>query len=159
MQEKSFPHVTGRLPVPGATGRTRPNRPEGTLSMKLLRHKTDDDTSRSVDRQTAESDDEAGAARAQGASDFDLEAAATTRTGDDRDFKPATTAPGDGPDRPSQLGFKGIWAAVRRTASQYSIDNLSDWAAALTYYGVYIWPRCALLSAMASACHCSSAHH
>jgi membrane protein len=105
--------------------------------MKLLRHKADNDPSRSVDNETADGDDETAAeARAKGASDFDLEAAATTRTGDRRDFTPAGTSPGDGPDKPSQLRFQGIWAAIRRTVSQFSIDNLSDWAAALTYYGV-----------------------
>jgi membrane protein len=105
--------------------------------MKLLRHKADDDASRSVNNETVAGDDETAAeARAKGASDYDLEAAATTRTGGDGEFKPAGTAPGDGPDKPSQLRFKGIWAAIRRTVSQYSTDNLSDWAAALTYYGV-----------------------
>jgi YihY family inner membrane protein len=40
------------------------------------------------------------------------------------------------PDRPSQLGA-GHWrGAIKRTLAEYRADNLSDWAAALTYYGV-----------------------
>ena len=30
----------------------------------------------------------------------------------------------------------GWWATIRRTASEFQEDNLSDWAAALTYYGL-----------------------
>jgi membrane protein len=44
--------------------------------------------------------------------------------------------PDAGPDRPSQLRAKGILAALRRTVRQFSEDNISDWAAALTYYGI-----------------------
>jgi membrane protein len=41
-----------------------------------------------------------------------------------------------GPDRPSQLGFRA-WAGVfRRTISEFIDDDLTDMAAALTYYGV-----------------------
>jgi len=48
------------------------------------------------------------------------------------------TAMGDGdkPDRPAQLGKGGIWAAIKRTVTEFKEDNLTDWAAALTYYGV-----------------------
>ena len=85
-------------------------------------------------------------ARAKGASDFDLDAAATTRTGDDREYKLDAASPAEGPSSPWQLRFKGLWAAVRRTAKQYSVDNLSDWAAALTYYGVLsIFPAALVL--------------
>jgi membrane protein len=30
----------------------------------------------------------------------------------------------------------GIWATLKRTASEFQEDNLTDWAAALTYYGL-----------------------
>jgi YihY family inner membrane protein len=39
-------------------------------------------------------------------------------------------------DRPSELGGGSWWAAIRRTMAEFRVDNLSDRAAALTYYGV-----------------------
>jgi len=42
----------------------------------------------------------------------------------------------DAPDRPTQLGKRSWWAALKRTGKQFKEDNLSDWAAALTYYGI-----------------------
>ncbi len=44
--------------------------------------------------------------------------------------------PGDAPDKPSALGRDGWAAAARRTAREFKADNLRDWAAALTYYGI-----------------------
>jgi membrane protein len=44
---------------------------------------------------------------------------------------------GDGkPDKPAQLGKGGVWAAIKRTVKEFKKDNLTDWAAALTYYGI-----------------------
>jgi membrane protein len=41
-----------------------------------------------------------------------------------------------GPDAPTDLS-KGSWlATLKRTGREFSHDNLTDWAAALTYYGV-----------------------
>ena len=37
---------------------------------------------------------------------------------------------------PAKLKGKGLFAALKRTFKQYSEDNVSDWAAALTYYGL-----------------------
>jgi YihY family inner membrane protein len=37
---------------------------------------------------------------------------------------------------PTQLPGGSWWAAVKRTFKEFRIDNLSDWAAALTYYSV-----------------------
>jgi membrane protein len=68
--------------------------------------------------------------------DFDIDAAATTRTGDDAHGDISTVPPSAGPDSPTALRGKGLFAALRRTFKQFSSDNLSDWAAALTYYGV-----------------------
>lgn len=67
---------------------------------------------------------------------YDVDAAATTRTGDDVPDDLSTVPPDAGPDSPTALKGKGLFAAVKRTFKQYSSDNLSDWAAALTYYGV-----------------------
>jgi membrane protein len=40
------------------------------------------------------------------------------------------------PDEPTDLGGRGWWAALKRTFGEFREDNLTDWAAALTYYGV-----------------------
>jgi membrane protein len=40
------------------------------------------------------------------------------------------------PDQPTDLGGRGWWAALKRTVREFKEDNLTDWAAALTYYGV-----------------------
>jgi membrane protein len=45
-------------------------------------------------------------------------------------------SPDAGPDKPSELDAKGIFAALKRTIKEFSEDNVTDWAAALTYYGV-----------------------
>jgi membrane protein len=45
-------------------------------------------------------------------------------------------SPDAGPDKPSELDAKGIFAALKRTVKEFSEDNVTDWAAALTYYGV-----------------------
>jgi membrane protein len=66
----------------------------------------------------------------------DAEAVATTRTGDDKGYDLSAPPPDAGPDSPTELKGKGLFAALKRTFKQYSQDNLSDWSAALTYYGV-----------------------
>jgi membrane protein len=60
----------------------------------------------------------------------------TALTAQDRDADLRAPGPDAGPDKPSQLHRKGVFAAVKRTFKQFSEDNVSDWAAALTYYGV-----------------------
>jgi membrane protein len=45
-------------------------------------------------------------------------------------------SPDAGPEGPTDLGAKGWLAALKRTLKEFSEDNISDWAAALTYYGV-----------------------
>jgi membrane protein len=42
----------------------------------------------------------------------------------------------EGPESPTDLGGRGWWAALKRTVREFKDDNLTDWAAALTYYGV-----------------------
>jgi YihY family inner membrane protein len=53
---------------------------------------------------------------------------------------------GRAPERPTQLPAGSWWAAVRRTVREFQIDNLKDWAAALTYYSVLsIFPALVVL--------------
>jgi membrane protein len=40
------------------------------------------------------------------------------------------------PHEPTDLGGRGWWAALKRTVKEFREDNLTDWAAALTYYSV-----------------------
>jgi membrane protein len=44
--------------------------------------------------------------------------------------------PGRAPDKPTELGGGGWLAALRRVPKEYSDDDLSDWAAALTYRAI-----------------------
>ena len=39
-------------------------------------------------------------------------------------------------DRPGYPRETGTFATLKRTWKEFSQDNLTDWAAALTYYGV-----------------------
>ena len=40
------------------------------------------------------------------------------------------------PESPTRLGTRSWLGVVKRTGKEFSADNLTDWAAALTYYGV-----------------------
>jgi membrane protein len=40
------------------------------------------------------------------------------------------------PETPTDLAAKGWWATLKRTVREFKEDNLTDWAAALTYYGI-----------------------
>jgi membrane protein len=40
------------------------------------------------------------------------------------------------PDKPTDLRMRSWFGVLRRTVSEFKADNLTDWAAALTYYGV-----------------------
>jgi membrane protein len=59
---------------------------------------------------------------------------------DDRTRKPETVRPSGhsepGPEVPTQLTRGSWWGVLKRTAKEFKADNLGDWAAALTYYGV-----------------------
>ncbi|MEU8181538.1 YihY/virulence factor BrkB family protein [Micromonospora sp. NPDC049044] len=48
----------------------------------------------------------------------------------------APVGPDAGPDSPTDLPGSGWQAALRRTVREFQDDSLTDWAAALTYYGV-----------------------
>jgi membrane protein len=41
-----------------------------------------------------------------------------------------------GPSEPTELGKRSWWSTLKRTVKEFQADNLSDWAAALTYYGI-----------------------
>ncbi|MGH2741329.1 MAG: YihY/virulence factor BrkB family protein [Thermoleophilaceae bacterium] len=43
---------------------------------------------------------------------------------------------GHAPEGPTDLGGKSWFAVLKRTVTGFREDNLSDWAAALTYYGI-----------------------
>src|SRR5215211_7140215 len=51
---------------------------------------------------------------------------------------PAAVHDGDGraPEGPGDLPKRSWWGVLRRTVREFKEDNLTDWAAALTYYGV-----------------------
>ena len=44
--------------------------------------------------------------------------------------------PDEGPRRPSQLHRRVWWDTARRVRQEFKQDGLTDWAAALTYYGI-----------------------
>src|SRR6058998_1450822 len=43
---------------------------------------------------------------------------------------------GRAPESPAKLGGRGWFGVLKRSGREFSADNLTDWAAALTYYGV-----------------------
>lgn len=53
------------------------------------------------------------------------------------------------PERPTELPRRSWWAVLQRTVREFGRDNLTDWAAALTYYGVLsIFPAVIVLTAV-----------
>ena len=40
------------------------------------------------------------------------------------------------PDKPGELDRRSWWQALKRTVKEFKEDNLTDWAAALTYYAI-----------------------
>ena len=42
----------------------------------------------------------------------------------------------EGPGKPTDLSVRSWWGVLKRTVSEFRADNLTDWAAALTYYAV-----------------------
>ncbi|RLP93492.1 YihY/virulence factor BrkB family protein [Micromonospora sp. BL4] len=57
-------------------------------------------------------------------------------TGTGRESARGPVGPDEGPDSPADLPGSGWKAALRRTITEFQDDSLTDWAAALTYYGV-----------------------
>ncbi|MBM0257008.1 YihY/virulence factor BrkB family protein [Micromonospora sp. 4G55] len=65
--------------------------------------------------------------------------AARSRSGDPGGRAPRGSrpvGPDEGPDSPAELPGSGWVAALKRTVKEFQDDSLTDWAAALTYYGV-----------------------
>ena len=55
----------------------------------------------------------------------------------------------DEPDEPPDLPARSWWAILKRTVGEFQDDNLTDWAAALTYYGVMsLFPMLIVLVAL-----------
>jgi membrane protein len=54
----------------------------------------------------------------------------------ERDREEAQRGDGRPPEKPTDMGGKGWFATLKRTISEFKEDNLTDWAAALTYYGI-----------------------
>ncbi|MEU4762116.1 YihY/virulence factor BrkB family protein [Actinosynnema sp. NPDC023794] len=53
------------------------------------------------------------------------------------------------PEVPTQLPRRSWWAVLKRTVKEFGDDNLTDWAAALTYYAVLsLFPGLLLLTAL-----------
>jgi membrane protein len=63
-----------------------------------------------------------------------------THHGTDQDgmgeTRQAAPPPGAGPDSPTQLSRRSLWAALRNSVTEFKRDNLTVWAAALTYYSI-----------------------
>ena len=56
---------------------------------------------------------------------------------------------GRAPDHPAQLSRRSWWGVLKRTVAEFQSDNLSDWAAALTYYSVLaLFPMLIVLVAL-----------
>jgi membrane protein len=54
-------------------------------------------------------------------------------------------------EKPSGLSLRSWWGVVKRTVREFKADNLTDWAAALTYYAVLsLFPGLLLLVALLS---------
>ncbi len=55
----------------------------------------------------------------------------------------------NGPDKPTDLSLRAWWGALKRTVTEFRADNLTDWAAALTYYAILsIFPALIVLVAI-----------
>src|SRR5215210_6502960 len=48
----------------------------------------------------------------------------------------AQTERDNGPSKPTELGGRSWWGVFKRSVKEFREDNLTDWAAGLTYYGV-----------------------
>jgi len=53
-----------------------------------------------------------------------------------REQEETRSGAGGAPDEPTDLGKKSWMGVLKRTVKEFKEDNLTDWAAALTYYGV-----------------------
>ncbi|HKN54718.1 MAG TPA: YhjD/YihY/BrkB family envelope integrity protein, partial [Amycolatopsis sp.] len=52
-------------------------------------------------------------------------------------------------DGPAELSRRSWWGVLKRTVAEFRRDNITDWAAALTYYGVLsVFPGIVVLTAL-----------
>jgi membrane protein len=58
------------------------------------------------------------------------------RATEERERVEAQRGDGRPPDTPTDLGGKSWFGTLKRTVTEFKEDNLTDWAAALTYYGI-----------------------
>ena len=58
-----------------------------------------------------------------------------SRSGSEAGAQPVP-AGGSEPDSPTEVGGRGWWPILKQTVSEFREDNLTDWAAALTYYAI-----------------------
>ena len=57
--------------------------------------------------------------------------------------------PATAPGKPTDLSPRAWWGALKRTVTEFRADNLTDWAAALTYYAILsIFPALIVLVAI-----------
>jgi membrane protein len=66
----------------------------------------------------------------------DAESGKNTRHEVAEDGTNGTTDERRAPDTPAGLEGRSWWGTLKRTVREFKEDNLTDWAAALTYYGV-----------------------
>ncbi|MBV9212491.1 MAG: YihY/virulence factor BrkB family protein [Actinobacteria bacterium] len=52
------------------------------------------------------------------------------------DERSGVRRPEPDPDHPGELGSRSLVGVLRRTVKEFQEDHLTDWAAALTYYGI-----------------------
>jgi membrane protein len=73
------------------------------------------------------------------------EAATSTQATAPRPGEAEDTAP----ESPTKIGWRGWWQVLKKTVSEFREDNLTDWAAALTYYAILsIFPALLVLVAV-----------
>jgi membrane protein len=53
-----------------------------------------------------------------------------------REPQPGVASNGHAPEKPTSLRTRSWFGVLKRTAREFKADNVTDWAAALTYYGV-----------------------
>jgi membrane protein len=53
-----------------------------------------------------------------------------------QDIRPREETGSSAPKGPTDLPGRSWWQVLKRTVKQFQEDNLTDWAAALTYYGI-----------------------
>jgi membrane protein len=67
----------------------------------------------------------------------------------DTERRPADTDREQYPEKPSELSAKSWWGVLKRSAREAKHDNLTDWAAALTYYALLaLFPAVLVLIAL-----------